>query len=65
MENETLVKIKAISQRLGINPQTVKRWATEEGLPAYKVGRDLYFYPSQVEAWLEGRKIESSNSDSR
>lgn len=65
--NEKLVKLSFIAAMLGVSARTISRWATDKtmDLPAYKIGRDLYFYWSEVEEWLKGRKIEGSNSDSR
>ena len=65
--NERLVKLSFIAEILGVSARTVSRWVNDNktDLPAYKIGRDLYFYRSEVEEWLEGCKIESNNHDSR
>ena len=64
--NERLVKLSFIAEILGVSARTVSRWVNDKktDLPAYKIGRDLYFYRSEVEKWLEGCRIESNNIDS-
>ena len=62
--NEKLLKLVDVAELLGVKSITVKRWADKKGLPAYKIGSMLYFRESQVQEWLEGCKVEGSNSNS-
>ena len=64
LENEEMVDLAFVAEKLRLSPRTVKRYTDLRGLPAYRPGRDLRFYWSEVQAWLEGRRVEGNNSDS-
>lgn len=53
-----------VAERLQLSQRTVKRYTKVNGLPAYKLGRDLRFYWSEVQTWVEGRRVEGHNTDS-
>ncbi len=44
-----------LAERLRRTQQTIRFWVAEEGLPAHRVNRRLYYDPIEVEAWLLAR----------
>lgn len=45
---ENAVGVAEMRMRLGVSKDTVYRLAREGTIPAFKVGRDWRFYPTQV-----------------
>ncbi len=45
-----------VAERVRRSPQTVRFWVAEEGLPAHRVTRRLYFDEAEVEAWMLARR---------
>jgi len=46
---ETAVSVSELRRRLDVSKDTVYKLAREGRIPAFKVGRDWRFYPSQVD----------------
>ncbi len=43
---------------LGISPNTLKRWVSEDRIPHFRLGtrKCIRFRKSEIAAWLEGKK---------
>jgi len=53
---ETLLNTQELAQRLNVPAGTVRRWRDAgTGPPAVRVGRQIRYRPSAVEAWLDSR----------
>ncbi|MGH3556427.1 helix-turn-helix domain-containing protein [Mycobacterium sp.] len=46
-----------VSERFfaGLSTQTIRKFVAEDGLPAHRVVRRLYFDPAEVDAWIRAR----------
>ena len=49
---EPWLTAKEIAEHLGITKETVIAWIPMKGMPGFKVGRDLRFKKSEVDAWM-------------
>jgi excisionase family DNA binding protein len=58
------IGIDELAETLGVSTRTVQRWAGR-GLPVHRPGKRLFFYLSEVNAWIKGHGNESHNDDSR
>ena len=61
---EPLIGIKEVAERLSVSTRTVQRWIIKKGLPVCKPGRSLYFYWSDVSAWMKENRYEINDVDS-
>jgi nitrogen PTS system EIIA component len=55
---ERLLTAREIAELLGFSASTVVDWAERGKVPAFKVGGRLRFRASEVEEWLEARRLE-------
>jgi excisionase family DNA binding protein len=58
---EHLLTAGEVGQLLGFSAATIVDWAEAGKLPAFKIGGRLRFRESEVEAWLEERRLETSS----
>ena len=54
---ERLLTARELAELLGFAAGTVVDWAERGQVPAFKLGGRLRFRESEVEAWLEARRI--------
>src|SRR5437667_8595644 len=57
---EPLLTAQQLGALLGFAPGTIVDWAEAGKLPAFKIGGRLRFRLSEVEAWIEEQRHESS-----
>lgn len=50
--------VEEVAEVLGVNGETVRRWAREGRLAAYKIGRRLRFRPQAVDEFLESCRLQ-------
>jgi excisionase family DNA binding protein len=55
--NESLLTARQVASHLGFSPSTIVDWAEAGTVPAFKIGGRLRFRLSEVEAWLEERRL--------
>ena len=55
--SERLLTARELGELLGFAAGTIVDWAEAGRIPAFKVGGRLRFRLSEVEAWLEGRRV--------
>jgi excisionase family DNA binding protein len=55
---ERLLTARELADLLGFASGTIVDWAEVGKLPAFKVGGRLRFRASEVETWLEERRLE-------
>jgi excisionase family DNA binding protein len=58
---EPLLSARELANLLGFSPATIVDWAEASKIPAFKIGGRLRFRESEVEAWLEQRRLETSS----
>lgn len=53
-----------VSERFfgGLSTQTIRKFVAEDGLPAHRVVRRLYFDPAEVDAWIRARNGQTGAS---
>ncbi len=55
----TLWTAKDVCSYLGVNIQTVWCWAREGTIPCFKVGDSYRFRQSEVDKWLEKKRVKN------
>lgn len=54
---ERMYSLEEVAERLQVSERTVRRWIKSGELPAYKPGREYRIIPSDLDAFLEARKV--------
>ena len=54
---ERLITAKTLSQLIDVKPSTLLRWAKEGKIPAYVMGRRIFFDPQEVIETIKRRPI--------
>jgi excisionase family DNA binding protein len=57
--------IRQVAERLNVNDRTVYRLAQAGKLPGFKVAGTWRFLESDIDAWIEERKMETRARKSR
>ncbi len=53
-----MIGIQQLAAYLGVQVSTVYAWVHSRQIPYYKVGRLVKFRKSEIDQWLEQRKVE-------
>jgi excisionase family DNA binding protein len=56
--SERLLTARELADYLGFSAATIVDWAEAGKLPVFKIGGRLRFRASEVEAWLQERRLE-------
>jgi excisionase family DNA binding protein len=54
---EPLITAAEAGRLLGKHPVTLLRWAREGRVPAHRLGRNVAFRASELDAWLSGNTL--------
>lgn len=54
-----LMNFKAAAEFLGIAEATLYKFTSERRIPHYKRGKKLYFFRSELEAWIAEGKVKT------
>ena len=57
VNHEKLVDRKELAEITGLTPRTIETAKNSHGLPHHKIGRNVFYYPSEVFKWIEERKV--------
>lgn len=57
-----LLNVRQVASRLGVAPRRVYVLVERGELSGYKLGRNLRFHLSDIESFLEGRRINETPS---
>ena len=57
MAHEPLWSPGDVAAYVGVPVKTIYLWVSDGRLPAYRVGRHLRFFPSEVRAFVEAQRI--------
>jgi excisionase family DNA binding protein len=60
-----VMNIRQASQYLGISPDTLYKYVSEETIPAFKLGNRWKFKKSILDSWMEDRSLSSESPRSR
>jgi excisionase family DNA binding protein len=61
---ERLLTIEEASELLQIRPKTLYCWICSKKIPYIKLGSAVRFKESELEAWIESKKVNPLNGDS-
>ena len=61
--DETYYTLAEIAQRLRVSYRTVYRWVQAEKLPAYKLGTEWRVAESDLQGFLQARKIHRQHEE--
>ncbi len=56
---KTLVDINMAAERLSVSPRFIRRPVAQRRVPYLKVGKFIRFDPVDLDAWLDGCRVES------
>lgn len=54
-----VMNIQQASQYLGVSPDTLYKYVSEEKIPAFKLGNRWKFKKSLLDRWMENRSLSS------
>ena len=54
-----VMNIRQASQYLGVSPDTLYKYVSEEKIPAFKLGNRWKFKKSILDSWMEDRSLNS------
>jgi putative molybdopterin biosynthesis protein len=57
---DDLLTLSEVAERLRLSKLTVWRYVKEGRLPAYKIGRDLRIKSSELETYIESKRVRRS-----
>jgi len=58
MERERFLTVKDVSEWLQVSKKTVYDWTHTEFIPHYKIASQVRFKGSEIERWLNKRKVK-------
>jgi len=60
-----VMNIRQASQYLGVSPDTLYKYVSEEKIPAFKLGNRWKFKKSMLDSWMENKSLNSEISRPR
>jgi excisionase family DNA binding protein len=60
-----VMNIRQASQYLGVSPDTLYKYVSEEKIPAFKLGNRWKFKKSILDSWMENKSLNSEISRPR
>jgi excisionase family DNA binding protein len=60
-----VMNIRQASQYLGVSPDTLYKYVSEEKIPAFKLGNRWKFKKSILDAWMENKSLDGGVSRQR
>lgn len=60
-----VMNIRQASQYLGVSPDTLYKYVSEDRIPAFKLGNRWKFKKSLLDSWMESQSLNSVLSRSR
>ena len=60
-----VMNIRQASQYLGVSPDTLYKYVSEEKIPAFKLGNRWKFKKSILDAWMENKSLSGEVSPPR
>ncbi len=65
MDAREVMNIRQASQYLGVSPDTLYKYVSEEKIPAFKLGNRWKFKKSILDTWMENKSLNTEESRSR
>lgn len=63
-ESREVMNIRQASQYLGVSPDTLYKYVTEEKIPAFKLGNRWKFKKTILDQWMEQKSTMNMNMNS-
>ena len=60
-----VMNIRQASRYLGVSPDTLYKYVSEEKIPAFKLGNRWKFKKSILDSWMENKSLTGENERSR
>jgi excisionase family DNA binding protein len=64
-ESREVMNIRQASQYLGISPDTLYKYVSEERIPAFKLGNRWKFKKSKLDEWMEEKSTTREISEKK
>ncbi len=64
-EAREVMNIRQASQYLGISPDTLYKYVSEETIPAFKLGNRWKFKKSILDSWMENQSLSGESTRPR
>ena len=62
-DSREVMNIRQASQYLGVSPDTLYKYVTEEKIPAFKLGNRWKFKKTILDQWMEQKSSEAEAGD--
>jgi excisionase family DNA binding protein len=57
---ETYWKVNEVAAAIQVSEQTIYRYVANGEIPFHKLSRAVRFKPSEIESWMETRKVSAA-----
>src|SRR5436190_22380595 len=64
-DSREVMNIRQASQYLGVSPDTLYKYVSEERIPAFKLGNRWRFKKTLLDAWMEQQSPAETNGNSK
>ena len=64
-DSREVMNIRQASQYLGVSPDTLYKYVSEERIPAFKLGNRWRFKKTLLDAWMEQRSSSETNGNGK
>lgn len=55
--SDKLLTTNEVAERLNCTPLSVRRWAKQGRIPAFKFGRDYQFKPEDIDVFIDSCRV--------
>jgi len=62
---ETYWKVNEVAAALQLSEQTIYRYVANGEIPFHKLNRVIRFKPSEIESWMESRRVETMANENK
>ena len=64
-DSREVMNIRQASQYLGVSPDTLYKYVSEERIPAFKLGNRWRFKKTLLDAWMEQQSSSETNGNGK
>jgi excisionase family DNA binding protein len=64
-DSREVMNIRQASQYLGVSPDTLYKYVSEERIPAFKLGNRWRFKKTLLDAWMEQQSSAETNGNGK
>lgn len=63
MEKQQIIRLAEAARRLGVSQKTARTYIKNGALPAFRLGKDWFVYPGELEKTIEYLTVGNANGD--